>query len=136
VFEEGRSSFGCEENITATASYAYLLGVIVLFLEKKSNFARFHAVQSTLGFVLLTILVVVVKVVPALAWMWWLPGLLMLIFAGVGMLKAYDGEEFKAPLIGNLAHSLVFSKDDQHDDLLATPPDPGEDESTDSTRGS
>lgn len=119
MFEEGQSSFGWEENITATASYAYLLGVLVLFLEKKSSFAKFHAMQSTLGFLLLTALLMVVKFVPVLGWLWWLPGLLMLLFAGVGMLKAYDGEEFKMPLVGGLAHRLLFSNGNGDEDLLA-----------------
>ena len=129
MFEEGKSSLGYEESIVAAASYAYLLGIVILLFEKKSNFVRFHAVQSTLGFLILTVLVVVVKLVAVLGWLWWLPGFLMLVFAGIGMMKAYDGEEFRMPIVGNKAHALVFHKGDEQEDLLAdeedeTPPAP------------
>lgn len=115
----GQSSLGFEENVVAVASYFYLLGFIILILEKKSHFVRFHALQSTFGFTFLTLLLITIKCIPALSFLWWLPGLSMLLFAGTSMLKAYYGEEHKMPLVGRLAFGLVYDTRSEKEDILA-----------------
>ncbi|MDI6827928.1 MAG: hypothetical protein QME62_05530 [Armatimonadota bacterium] len=126
--ESGQSSLGFEENVVAVASYAYFLGFIILILEKKSNFVRFHALQSTFGFTLLTLLLIIIKCLPILSFLWWLPGLSMLLFAGTSMLKAYYGEEHKAPLVGRLAFGLVYDTRSDEGDLLAVEESEGQTE--------
>ena len=102
-----KTSTGFDANIVAAFSYllGFVTGIIVLLLEKENRFVRFHAMQSTLLFagivaidILLQIvpilgaLVVVFIIIPASALLW----LLM-------MFKAYQGEEFKLPLVGQFA---------------------------------
>lgn len=102
-----KTSTGLDANVAAALSYlvGFVTGIIFLVVEKENRFVRFHALQSTLLFagivaidILLQIvpilgaLVVVFIVVPASAVLW----LLM-------MFKAYQGEEFKLPLVGQLA---------------------------------
>jgi len=102
-----RTSTGFDANVAAALSYlvGFVTGIIFLVVEKENRFVRFHALQSTLLFagivaidILLQIvpilgaLVVVFVVIPASAALW----LLM-------MFKAYQGEEFKLPLVGQFA---------------------------------
>lgn len=106
-----RTSTGFDANVAAALSYlvGFVTGIIFLVLEKENRFVRFHALQSTLLFagivaidILLQIvpilgaLVVVFVVIPASAVLW----LLM-------MFKAYQGEEFKLPLVGPFAADRI-----------------------------
>jgi uncharacterized membrane protein len=124
--EYGKSSTGVEENIVAAASYLAFLGLVILIIEKRSHFVRFHAVQSTLGFGILAILWLATKWIPALSFLAFLPGLLALLFAVVMGIKAYDGEEFRMPFIGNLAFNTIYET--TPDEELV--PAPAEDESS------
>src|SRR5699024_12460538 len=49
----GNSSIGLDENVAAVLAYlaTFISGIIFLFVEKKSEFVRFHAIQSTVLFV-------------------------------------------------------------------------------------
>ena len=102
-----KSSTGLDANLAAALSYlvGFVTGIIFLVVEKENRFVRFHAMQSTLVFaaivaidILLQIvpivgaLVVVFLVIPASAVLW-----LLLMF------KAYQGEEFKLPVLGQIA---------------------------------
>ena len=102
-----RTSTGFDANVAAALSYlvGFVTGIIFLVLEKENRFVRFHALQSTLlfaGIVALDILlqivpilgalVVVFLVIPASAVLW-----LLLMF------KAYQGEEYRLPLVGQFA---------------------------------
>ena len=106
-----KTSTGLEANLAAALSYlvGFVTGAIFLVLEKENRFVRFHAMQSTLlfaGIVLLDILlqivplvgalVVVFLVIPASAILW-----LLLMF------KAYQGEEFKLPVVGQIAADRI-----------------------------
>ncbi|HUV05595.1 MAG TPA: hypothetical protein VMX94_10865 [Armatimonadota bacterium] len=123
----GKSSIGFEEGTVAAASYFCFLGLLILIIERRSNFVRFHAIQSTLGFGLLGILWLCVKCA-GLSSLAWLPGLLALAFALHMMYKAYHGEEYKFPLIGKLAFSAVYDTSPEPAD---SPPASGNaDEST------
>jgi uncharacterized membrane protein len=100
-----------DANIAAALSYlvGFVTGVIFLLLEKENKFVRFHAMQSTMLFAgivaidillqlvpILGALVVIFVVIPASAILW-----LLLMF------KAYQGEEFRLPLVGDMAAERV-----------------------------
>lgn len=106
-----KTSTGLDANLAAALSYlvGFVTGAIFLVVEKENRFVRFHAMQSTLLFAgivaldillqivpLLGALVVIVLVVPASAFLW-----LFLMF------KAYQGEEFKLPVIGQIASDKI-----------------------------
>jgi uncharacterized membrane protein len=106
-----KTSTGLEANLAAALSYlvGFVTGIAFLVLEKENRFVRFHAMQSTLVFAgvvvidillqivpLLGALVVVFVVIPASAVLW-----LLLMF------KAYQGEEFKLPMIGRIAADKI-----------------------------
>ncbi len=77
----------------------WVTGVIFLILEKKDKFIRFHAVQSTITFGIIFVIYIIFFWVP-LFWILWL---LVLILWVVLMYKAYQGEKYKLPVIGDIA---------------------------------
>jgi uncharacterized membrane protein len=102
-----RTSTGLDANLAAALSYlvGFVTGIIFLVVEKDNKFVRFHAMQSTLVFLgivaidillnlvpILGALVVVFVVIPASAFLW-----LFLMY------RAYQGDEFKLPLVGQMA---------------------------------
>lgn len=106
-----KTSTGMDANIAAALSYlvGFVTGIVFLVVEKENRFVRFHAMQSTLlfaGLVAIDIglglvpflgsLVFVFVVLPVSAVLW----LLM-------MFKAYQGEEYKLPLVGQMAADRV-----------------------------
>lgn len=114
--DDGKSSIGFEEGIVAAASYFCFLGLLILIIERKSDFVRFHAVQSTLGFGLLSIFWLAVKWISCLNFLVWAPGLIAFIFAVYMMIRALHGEEYKLPLIGNLAFGAVYETEPETED--------------------
>lgn len=112
----GKSSTGFDENVVAAASYFGIAGLIILMIEKRSHFVRFHALQSTLGFAFLLVFWLTVKWINVLFFLCWAPGLAALIFSASMMLKSYYGEEYKVPIIGKMAFASIYETDD---DLLA-----------------
>ena len=121
---DGQSSLGVEESIVAAASYLGFLGVILFLLERRSNFVRFHAMQSTLAFGLLTCLWLIIKWTPALNhWFWWAPGGIAFVFGLVMMARAWYGEEHKLPIIGPIAFSAIYHTGPELKDALAEPAD-------------
>ena len=126
--DQGKSSIGLEEGLVAAASYFCILGIVMLIIEKKSNFVRFHAVQSTLGFAFIGILWLGMKLLEVPVYIAWIPSMTALGFAVFMMIKAYYGEEHRLPIIGNWAFAAVYETDpdSRPEDLLAEKPSEGE----------
>lgn len=98
------------ENLMAAASYllGFVTGIIMLLVEKQSNFVRFHAMQSTLLFGGVFVANIALGFIPILGW---LVGL-FLSFAAfilwiVCMWKAFQGEMYKVPYFGDLAEKQL-----------------------------
>lgn len=127
--DTGKSALGLDGNVAAALGYPIgIIAIISLIMEKENRFVRFHALQSILlhvGFLVVAIAVWIIGVILAIAGMaaaaatnsgalggivGMLFGLvwLLLIVAYLGGLiyaavKAYGGNEFKLPVIGNMA---------------------------------
>jgi len=93
-----KSSTGLEENVAALLSYVvgWITGLIFFLIEKYSKFVKFHAMQSIITFGACAIL----SFIPFLNWIVWILALILWI---VLMVKAYQGQKFKLPGIGDLA---------------------------------
>lgn len=92
---------GLPRNTAAALSYilGWFTGVIFLILEK-DEFVRFHAMQSVLVFGGLTILSFVPVINMVLAPILLIGGFLVWLIL---VYKAYQGEEYKLPWVGNFA---------------------------------
>jgi uncharacterized membrane protein len=98
------------ENLMAAASYllGFITGIIMLVLEKQSSFVRFHAMQSTILFGGIFVANIALGFIPVLGW---LVGLVLSLVAFilwiVLMWKAFQGEKYKVPYIGELAEKQL-----------------------------
>jgi uncharacterized membrane protein len=90
------TSIGLDENLAGALAYLPLIGLIFLFLEKKSTFVRFHSVQS----LLIALVSIVLSFIPIIGW---IASCLILVVMVIGAVKAYNGERFKLPVIGKIA---------------------------------
>jgi len=106
-----RTSAGVDANVAAALSYlvGFVTGIIFLLVEKDNKFVRFHAMQSTLVFLGIVAIDILLQLVPIL-------GALMVVFIVIPvsavlwlllMFKAYQGEEFKLPLVGQMAADRI-----------------------------
>ena len=102
-----KTSTGFDANVAAALSYlvGFVTGIIFLLVEKENKFVRFHAMQSTLLFVGIVAIDIFLQLVPIL-------GALVVIFVVIPlsaflwlylMFRAYQGDEFKLPLVGQMA---------------------------------
>jgi uncharacterized membrane protein len=107
----GKSSSGLDVNLAAALCYAlgWVTGVVFLLVEKDSKFVRFHAMQSTITFGLVTMAYVVLNVIPILGFIVSFVVLVPLSIALwlVLIFKAFQGERFKLPWVGDLAEQKI-----------------------------
>jgi uncharacterized membrane protein len=117
----GEASTGLAPNVGGALAYVLgpFTGIAFLVLEKQNRFIRFHAAQaivvSIAMFVIsfaLTILSGILAFIPVLGWI-----VAMLLSLGLSLIafvlwislmwKAYQGESWHAPLVGNAAERLI-----------------------------
>ena len=95
-----------DENIEGALCYVFgfVSGVVFLLLEKENKFVRFHAMQSVMVF----LGIIIITAIPLVGW-------LMSIFIiplGIALwliliYKAYQGEKFKLPVVGDFAEKQL-----------------------------
>ncbi len=112
----GKSAIGLDANITALIGYPIgILALILIFIEKDNRWVRFHSLQSVLYWVAVTVIYIVLGIITGVFFaisttMGYIFGSLiglfgLIVFIGMIFLayKAYQGETFKLPVIGNMA---------------------------------
>ena len=122
----GKSALGLDPNVAAGLAYIpfcavnLIMSIIILVTDKTNKLARFHAMQSLLllgativGYIVVVILTMIITVgaaamnMPSLSVL----GFLILMVFGIAVLaavvmaciKAFQGEMFKLPVIGDMA---------------------------------
>ncbi len=91
---------GLSENVAGLLSYLFgWISGLIFFLIDKRPFVRFHAMQSIIFSVIVMILGIVF-VIPVIGWILGIAVFILWIFL---MIKAYQGQKWKLPIIGNLA---------------------------------
>ena len=116
-----KSVFGLNENIAAALSYLLgpITGIFVLVMERENKFVRFHALQSTLWFLFMWIIIWVIGFVTGLPLIGILLGIvlwqvrflwrLVLISSKLFlMFRAATGSEFKLPFVGSVAWNQIY----------------------------
>ena len=125
----GKTSLGLESNVGAMLCYiadflcclGVILAIVFLVTEKENRFVKFHAVQSLFVFAILVVLSIIVEILATVLsiahlelfslMVSWGLGLIVLfiivILLALGGIKAYGGQWFKLPLIGNFAWNIV-----------------------------
>lgn len=96
-------------NIVGALAYlgGILSAILLLIVEKDNKFVRFHAMQSLITFIAIIVVVGILSIVASFVWVLfalipliWLLGLIVVVFL---IYKAYNGEKYKLPLIGDIA---------------------------------
>jgi uncharacterized membrane protein len=108
--EQIKTSSGMDQNIAGLLCYVagWITGLIFFLIEKENRFVRFHAMQSIITFGGLTVLSIALGMIPFINVVL-LPilGILQLILWIVLMVKAYQGQLFKLPVIGDMAEKNI-----------------------------
>ena len=101
----GKTSIGLDPKIAALLSYlvGVISGVVFFLIEKENKYVRFHALQSIFLFVGFFVLNIALAVVPGVNLALPILSLAELALWVVLMVKAYQGEKFKLPVVGDLA---------------------------------
>ena len=123
-----KSSTGLDENVASLLAYLFqwVGGLIFFLIEKDSRLVRFHGMQSTLLagvfwigevalWILSTIIVLIISQVSGLlGTLVWAVLMLLSFVLGIAaligwvmcMIKAYQGQYFKLPVLGNFAEKF------------------------------
>ena len=125
----GKTSLGLDSNVGAMLCYignivccaGVILSVVFLITEKENRFVKFHALQNlflTASYVVLMILVQILSTILDVArldfisflvsWgLWVILGLIFLLLWILAGVKAYGGQWYKLPFIGDLAWNMI-----------------------------
>jgi len=108
---------GLADNVAGMLAYVTIVPAIVfLVLEpyNKNRFVRFHSFQNIFFYVAWIVIAIGLRTlaeVPVLGWLSWLIGPLIglvgFVMWIVLLMKAYQGQMFKLPIIGDLAEKQV-----------------------------
>ncbi len=103
-----KSSTGLDANVAGLLCYlvGWISGLVFFLIEKESRFVRFHAMQSILMSGSLMIISWVLGQIPFVGWI--ISILLALVQLALWitlMFKAFKGEWFKLPVIGDIAET-------------------------------
>jgi len=117
VTPQQTSSTGMDPKVAALLSYVlgWVTGLIFYLIEKEDKYVRFHAMQSILLSVAMIVLMTALNIV--LAMLTTIVDIFGLLFVFVSpllglaffvlwimlMVKAYQGEKWKLPIIGDMA---------------------------------
>jgi uncharacterized membrane protein len=122
----GKSALGLDANVAAGLAYIpvcainLIMSIIILATDKTNKLARFHAMQSLLllgvaivGYIVVWILTMIIVVgagamnMPSLGFLGFLLiavyGIALLAAVVISCIKAFMGDMFKLPIIGNMA---------------------------------
>ena len=100
--EQPSSTSGIDPKLAGLLCYIWIVG-LVFWITSKDKFVRFHAVQSVIMGVAFTVVSIVLGFIPVTWFFGWLIWPLYMILIIVMMLKAYQGEKYKLPVIGDIA---------------------------------
>ncbi len=116
-----KTSSGLEQNTAALLCYLFtwVTGLVFFLIEKENKFVRFHALQSILFaaalFVIWSGLFIVSYILGFIPFLGGIINAVLFFAYGIGvfvvwimlMVKAYQGEMYKLPVIGDIAERNV-----------------------------
>jgi uncharacterized membrane protein len=99
---KGRSSTGLEENVAGFLCYLlwFVTGIVFLVVERESRFVKFHAKQSTITFLVLFVILLLIGWIPVIGAMVWILSLVLWLLL---MIKALQGKRYSLPIVGKVA---------------------------------
>jgi uncharacterized membrane protein len=91
-----------DENVAGLLCYllGFITGIIFLIVEKKSDYIKFHAKQSTIAFLGIFVILVIFGWVPIINILISIFSLILWLFL---MIKALQGKRYSLPIVGKIA---------------------------------
>ncbi len=108
--QKKKTVMGIDENIEGLLCYVlgWVTGIVFLVLEKENKFVRFHAMQSLATFLAFFIILFIVGMIPLIGWFFHMIGwIIMAILWLFLMYKAFKGERYKLPIVGDFAEKQI-----------------------------
>ncbi len=105
-----KTSTGIKANVEGALCYLlwFISGIVFILIEKENRFVRFHAMQSIFTFGATFVLLVILNLIPVIGWLIspfvMVAGIILWVFL---MVKAYRGEHYKLPVIGDMAQKSI-----------------------------
>lgn len=95
---------GIDPKLAALLCYLIsVIGGIIFYMISKDKFVRFHALQSIFLGIVFVVLDSIFWFVPFLWFFAWIIPLAFLALSVIMMIKAYNNEKYKLPIIGDIA---------------------------------
>lgn len=91
-----------ENKLVAALSYLGVLVAVPLFLKRESPYCQFHAKQG-LALLIVWIIGSFVFWFPLIGWA---AAVAVFVFNVIGLVKAFQGEKWEMPIIGDLAKKI------------------------------
>jgi uncharacterized membrane protein len=110
--DNSSSSTGLDPKVSALLAYLLgFVGGVVFYVISKDSYVKFHAMQSIMLSVVLAVFygVIWALIIP-FSFLFFLDWLLYLAIVGLWvfmMMKAYSGEKYKLPIIGDMAEKYA-----------------------------
>lgn len=104
---------GLAPNIAALLCYLCvpITGIIFLLIEKTNKEVRFHAAQGIVlgiaGILLWILILILTMILPFFGFLSWIVWLGFLALTIIAMVKAYQMERWKIPVLGDFAEKLL-----------------------------
>ena len=90
----------------AAIGYIGILCFVPLLLKKDSPYAQFHGKQGLVLFIA-EVIIFFINIIPVLGQLVWLIGsVLFLTLSILGLLKAWNGESWELPILGEYAKKI------------------------------
>ena len=111
---EATTTLGTTENVAGLLAYIlmWLTGIIFLMTEKDNDFVRFHAMQSIVVFVPLTIASLIVGFLPVIGGLVTVILQISTVIIWLFMMhQAFQGNRYKLPYAGEFAETQLKNMD-------------------------
>lgn len=95
---------GIDPKLAALLCYLIsIVGGIIFYVISKDKFVRFHALQSIFLGIVFVVLDALFWFVPIIWFFGWVVWLGFIALSVIMMIKAYQGEKYKLPILGDIA---------------------------------
>ncbi len=108
--ENKNTVLGVTENLEGLLCYAlgWVTGLFFLLMEKNNSYVRFHALQALVAFGILHAASFAILILPILGiFLSFVIGAVSFVLWIVMMVKAYKGERYKLPVIGDFVEKQL-----------------------------
>ncbi len=110
-----KTKIGIEENLAGVLCYlvGFVSGIVMFAIERDNRFVKFHALQSFVVFLGLTIINMLVGVIPFIGSLLGALTLILMIFLWIFLIvKAFGGEKYMVPGVGKFVEETLMKKAD------------------------